>query len=76
MEHVSFLYRFFLSSIEAAVEHIRKGSVNDILKGLPPLKVSVKVFIFELNCTNVVHTVRLTFLLIFSLSWYSLAVRI
>lgn len=32
--------RFFLSSIEAAVEHIRRGSVDDILKGLPPTKVS------------------------------------
>ena len=46
MEHVSFLFRFFLSSIEAAVEHIRRGSVNDILKGLPPAKVSIKVFVF------------------------------
>ncbi|XP_078364942.1 ankyrin repeat domain-containing protein 27-like isoform X2 [Oculina patagonica] len=31
-------FQFFLSSIEAAVEHIRRGSVNDILKGLPPVK--------------------------------------
>ena len=46
MELVSFLCRFFLSSIEAAVEHIRRGSVNDILKGLPPAKVSVQVFVF------------------------------
>ena len=38
-----------MSSIEAAVEHIRRGSVNDILKGLPPAKVSVKMFVFELN---------------------------
>ena len=46
MEYVLFLCRFFLSSIEAAVEHIRRGSVNDILKGLPPVKVSVKMFVF------------------------------
>lgn len=32
------IFRFFLSSIEAAVEHIRRGSVDDILKGLPPAK--------------------------------------
>lgn len=31
-------FQFFLSSIEAAVEHIRRGSVDDILKGLPPAK--------------------------------------
>ena len=52
MKHVSFLCRFFLSSIEAAVEHIKRGSVNDILKGLPPVKVSVKVLGFELSCTD------------------------
>ncbi|KAK2560726.1 Ankyrin repeat domain-containing protein 27 [Acropora cervicornis] len=31
-------FQFFLSSIEAAVEHIRGGSVNDIRKGLSPAK--------------------------------------
>ena len=33
--------RFFLSSIEAAVEHIRGGYVNDVLKGLSPAKVCI-----------------------------------
>ena len=41
-----------MSSIEAAVEHIKRGSVNDILKGLPPAKVSVKVLGFEISCTD------------------------
>lgn len=57
IELVSFLRRFFLSSIEAAVEHIRRGSVNDILKGLPPAKVSIKVIVFELSCTNVTNDI-------------------
>ncbi|XP_073234225.1 ankyrin repeat domain-containing protein 27-like isoform X2 [Porites lutea] len=32
-------FQFFLSSIEAAVEHIRGGYVNDVLKGLSPAKM-------------------------------------
>ena len=39
--------RFFLSSIEAAVEHIRGGYVNDVLKGLSPAKVCI-VFVWKI----------------------------
>ena len=42
------IFRFFLSSIEAAVEHIRRGSVDDILKGLPPAKVNRKI-VYKIN---------------------------
>ncbi|XP_068693789.1 ankyrin repeat domain-containing protein 27-like [Montipora foliosa] len=45
--------QFFLSSIEAAVEHVRGGSVNDILKGLPPAKfVSSPWLVMETDGTN------------------------
>ena len=40
--------RFFLSSIEAAVEHIRGGYVNDVLKGLSPAKVCI-VFVWKIG---------------------------
>ncbi|XP_044175914.1 ankyrin repeat domain-containing protein 27-like isoform X2 [Acropora millepora] len=40
-------FQFFLSSIEAAVEHIRGGSVNDIRKGHSPAKFMPSPWLLE-----------------------------